>query len=288
MQQFVNAVIAATLVAAALQAHAGPSEKSWSEAGSFEASAGRKIHTMTTLMKEYRIPYPVPPVPMPPIPMPPFPRPTVDAFQGLSQCAVVDAHFVLVRPLSLQEAVKTLGPCMAAVSARYGVAISASEGLIDVRDRAIRRMGILVVVGSIVPEDNSVLDDLTFALRKRHHIFLGHPAKLHYIGESRPEPRPGRSSLQSHLDTCILPMFLAPIRTASDFVEVYGHYCLRPVSSLAIANLLADRENASVVRVYSMAASPVIDAMNGMVQVPGDRGPVWFRIFAHRNYRTQP
>lgn len=191
MQRLVNAVIAVALVAAALPAYGGPSERLWSEAGSFEASAGRQTHAMTTLMKEYRPPYPVPTVPMPPLPMPPLQG--VDAFRNLSECTIVDARFLLA--LSLQEAVETLGPCMAAVSARYGVAISASEGLIDVRDRGIGRRGIFIVVSSIVPEDNPVLADLTVALMKRRHILLGHSARLHYIGESRPEPMPGQSSL---------------------------------------------------------------------------------------------
>lgn len=81
----------------------------------------------------------------------------------------------------IQEAIELLGPCMKAVSARYGLRdrdiwLAAGLGTIDA---ATGELGIQILIGGerLAPGD-TILKDLRRSLALRQDRLLGYPAKL--------------------------------------------------------------------------------------------------------------
>lgn len=94
--------------------------------------------------------------------------------------------------------------------------------------------------------------------------------------------RPQASSLQGVVNQCALPMYVPPILTALDFVQVYD-YCLKATEDFGISHVTVppDRHVPGSVWVFSHASQATREAMNGTVTVAGEGGPLTVTIWAY-------
>lgn len=272
-QVFKSMTIAALAAWMPVIAHSAGLEKQWAGAASFENMAGQAVSQLSIEGREYRPPYPVPPVPMPPLPVP-----HMDAFKGLPECSVVDAK--LAAFVTLEEAIRMLKPCMDAVSSRYGVHVAAAKAFPVIQPWMRARPIIRLRVSGHVLHWHPVLRDLNYALDIRNQALLGHPADVLYAGVQLQQT----SSLQQVLDRCVLPMFVQSVKSAQEFVDVYG-FCLKRAPALKITRLsvmpvIAIVGQKPVVLVLSRAHEAAIQAMNGTVKVSGQDGPFQVLIAA--------
>lgn len=147
--------------------------------------------------------------------------------------------------------------------------------------------GIALTVSGRLPPGNNLLVDLRHAVDiVRYGSVLAYPAKVEFPGEILPQ---SISSLQGVVNRCALPMVLAPIRTAWDFVKVYGH-CLKAAEGFGITHVTVqpDRHVPGAVWVFSHARRHVQRSMNGSVTVSGEDGQLSFTIWAYPDVQAQP
>ena len=98
-----------------------------------------------------------------------------DALSGVPACVAAEAAYPL--PGTLDDAVTSVAPCAAGLSQRYGLDVSAAQGVLGNRNGRGEVMGILLQVPASVPKGNRVLMDLSYAIRDlRNGILLGFPA----------------------------------------------------------------------------------------------------------------
>lgn len=259
-------------------AFAGELEKVWLQAGGFETASAQAVFAARDAADKGGIGRPFQRLPPHPV--------GNDAFAGLRECTIANPRFI--RQPSLRDALQMLNPCMAAVSEKYGVAVSVSESLIPGGGLPPGGVpGIAVTVSGPLPLGNNVLVDLQHAVDiVRHGTILSYRAKVEYLGEILPQ---SGSSLQSVVNRCALPMYLAPIRTAWDFVNTYGH-CLKAAQNFGITHVAVppNRHVPGTVWVFSHAPKAVRESMNGSVSVSGEGGQLTFTIWATGDIQVHP
>ena len=105
------------------------------------------------------------------------PHKVQDAFSGVAACSILDARFF--RALSLDEAVQSLESCAQGLSQRYGLPVTAEQGLVGVDGGRKAVLGIIIHVPATIQPGNHILMDLSYAIRdQRHSILLGFPAGI--------------------------------------------------------------------------------------------------------------
>lgn len=278
---------AAGLLAAALAlpmaAFGGGLERAWIEAGTFDARISQGLGTLRDRSKDLA---------KPEKPRPPLPK---TAFGGLDECSVANARFF--KQPALQEAVKMLAPCMAAVSKRYGVMVSAASGLLSKPGWRGGVPGIKILVSGELPAGSRVMDDLSFTVDTLHQgILLTYAAKVEYLGVIRPlgsqEQQAKASSLQGVVDSCTMAALVGPIKKSKDFVKAYEE-CLMAAPGFKITAVQPpppfDEQMFGLhVWIFSKADAAAIDAMNGDLMVPGSGGPTRLMVKAYFDAKIAP
>lgn len=209
-----------------------------------------------------------------------------DAFEGLGECSVLNAMFV--RQPSLRDAVSMLGPCMQAVSRKYGVGVSVSETIVASGHKLGGPPGIGIFVSGPLPMGNAVLLDLRYAVEVlRRGRLLSYPAMVKYRNLDD-TPRLQTSSLQSVVDRCISSMILRPIQTSKDAAGLI-RFCAEDVApELLITGVVVRRDPGPGlhVSVLSRADDATLEAMNGAVVLPGEGGAVQVSVRAYRDVQN--
>ncbi len=101
----------------------------------------------------------------------------VDPFQ-IPQCQIVDARFFA--PLSLAKAQKTMTPCLAAISSKYGVSVKVQVGIPHSGPYKMdAQVEILMLnVANPLPITHPLVRDLNYGLSRRQGKILGFPARV--------------------------------------------------------------------------------------------------------------
>ncbi|MCX5797748.1 MAG: hypothetical protein NTY77_19835 [Elusimicrobia bacterium] len=98
-----------------------------------------------------------------------------DAFSGVAACSILDAKFF--RALSIDEAVSSLEPCAQGLSQRYGLPVTAEQGLVGIDGGRKAVTGIIIHVPASIQPGNHILMDLSYSIREqRQGRLLGFPA----------------------------------------------------------------------------------------------------------------
>lgn len=181
-------------------------------------------------------------------------------------CHFVDA--VNVRQPSLAESLTALGTCLSALSQKYGTTITATEG--DSKE-------IVLVISGIIPAGSTIVADLRRSLELREGQLFGHPARVLRLRRAPRESK--RSSLQFIVDRCPTIKMIRPIRSAKEFLDIYGS-CIKTAKGLEIMAILTHPTDAHGIVVYSKDRKDTISEMNGIISVPSDNGLVKIQVNA--------
>ncbi len=110
----------------------------------------------------------------------------VDPFQ-IPQCQIVDARFFA--PLSLHQAQKTMAPCVAAISQKYGIPVNVKVGTphsgpykMDAQVQVL-----MLNVSKALPITHPLVRDLDYGLSRRKGKILGFPARVLVPGHFEPK-----------------------------------------------------------------------------------------------------
>ncbi len=96
-----------------------------------------------------------------------------DAFGLDEACAIVDARFI--RQPTVRGAVDMLGPCMKALSVRYGVTITAGPAGPGPDGK---EAGLHILIGGHLPVGNPALYNLNYALNLRGNRIVCRPVRV--------------------------------------------------------------------------------------------------------------
>jgi len=201
-----------------------------------------------------------------------------DAFAGLAECRILDAR--TIRPYSLEEAVAAVGPCLAAVSRRYGEGVSAMAGVVEAAPGKPPVMGLLIETGPAAVT-SPMLRDLSHSLSLRNALLLGQPAKVSREAEAL------RSPVQEALDKCVVPMVVRAIDSSEDFLRFYGR-CIRQSEPLKVQDIKPAPGRKLAVIILSAADEPTVRSLNGKVCVNTGCGPVEILVLAYPKAATPP
>jgi hypothetical protein len=196
----------------------------------------------------------------------------VDAFAGVPECSIVDAH--TLRAWTLSEAQARLAPCLDAVARRRGAKIDAEAGFVaDAQDGRPAQAGLLIKTDLVPggPDDRA----LSFAIAHRGGKLLGQPARVLARGDLAPE---SVSAVQGTLKRCMVIDVVRSIRTGADFISIYGK-CLTSDAALAIRDLRAG-DGLSVSMKTAQPSVQAVDSLNGYVTVNAGEGPVQVMVMA--------
>lgn len=105
------------------------------------------------------------------------PQTMQDAFSGVEACSILDAKFF--RALSIDEAVQSLDACAQGLSQRYGLPVTAEQGLVGIDGGRKAVLGIIIHVPASIQPGNHILMDLSYSIREqRQGRLLGFPAGI--------------------------------------------------------------------------------------------------------------
>lgn len=213
-----------------------------------------------------------------------------DVFKEVEACHTADVKFIK-RP-SMEEALKMLGPCVEALSQRYGLSVRAERRRAGGIPDPTFADGIAIVIEGEA-STNRAAEEVELTLRKRQERLLT------YRAEVIDSIRLRTSSLQSVVDACVQRVSVGkpengivlrsapPVRDAADFVEVYRG-CLEGAREMKIAGLYDGKvRGRNRVMLISNADRTATEAMNGKVTVAGEQGPLEIEVRASKALRYQ-
>ena len=200
--------------------------------------------------------------------------PFVDVFSQSRACDILNARFF--RALTVEEAIEALRPCMASIAKRYQVDIKMSEHIFTNGPWLLGGpVGISINVSPRLNRGNPVVRCLKETLARRGNTLLGHRAEVAVLlGPIVPRPILRRtSSLQEAVNKCVIPEILYDygFKPAEVFARVYGG-CLKRAPELRIIGMIAPKDAADTLYIYSNANEETIAGMNGAVRVYGAQG----------------
>lgn len=183
-----------------------------------------------------------------------------DAFSQAGACAMVDA--VTLRPVSVEEAVSGLQPCLSAIASAYGTELSLKS---DAEGLAIET--------GLTSATSPLLRDLNYGLQKRQNRLLGHPVQVR-----RGVVPQRRSRIQAVVDGCIRTMVIGRIDSGADFLKVYGG-CLKQEPSIKEAS--PSKSHQLGLNVLAAGTQPEVESLNGAVSVRALNGLVEILVVAY-------
>ncbi|MBI5630650.1 MAG: hypothetical protein HY921_07185 [Elusimicrobia bacterium] len=188
------------------------------------------------------------------------------------ECGIVDAK--MLRLPDLTEAVEALEPCFQKISADYRVPISVRSGL--VKTEADPTAGIILLLPDASLEQRALARSLGYSLSLRSGSLLGYQAQVLL----RDDSALAASHLQQAIDRCVQPMVLRDIDSGADFVRYYGR-CVVEEPGLKVKEIRPAQGQRLAVTVLSSADPDTVDALNGIVSVPGRAGEVRVLVVAY-------
>lgn len=195
-----------------------------------------------------------------------------DAFADVGACGVLDIK--TLRPFDLDEAVDLVKPCLDAVAEKYAARIVAEAGFLSAP-----QSGQPGPVGLLVKTDmaagSKAHRDLVAGISRRQDRLLGHLTKILTKDELAPA---AISALQEAIGDCLVLTVVRDIRSADDFVKIYGK-CLTRNAALKIKEIRPAEGLA--VTVKTDAPSAQVEAYNGFVTVNAGKGPVSIMVVAY-------
>lgn len=183
-----------------------------------------------------------------------------DAFAQSGACAVIDA--VTVRPVSMEEAMAGLQPCLSAIASAYGTELSLKS----------EANGLVIETG-LTSATSPLLRDLNYGLQKRQNRLLGHPIQVR-----RSVVPQRRSRIQAVVDSCIRTMVIGRIDSGADFLKVYGG-CLKQEPSIKEAS--PSKSLQLGLNVLATGTQPEVESLNGLVSVRAMNGLVELLVVAY-------
>lgn len=205
-----------------------------------------------------------------------------DAFKGLAQCEVVDAH--TFAPVTAEHARKMLAPCFEAVGNRYQTKLRV-EALASARGEAVTAQieGLAVYVPEQVGVLSPVMRDLEHSLSTRNGRILGQPVSIRHepLAPAQPQAAVAAevSALQHTIDNCYTTDVVREIATSEDFIASYGR-CIVTDPKIRVRAIRPSVNRPLGVTVQSEADPTVVSTLNGQVRVLGPEGPITVSVTA--------
>lgn len=203
-----------------------------------------------------------------------------DAFASSAECAVVDARFI--QPVPIEQAEKLLGPCLSALSARYGADLAARRGTLAREGAMSTQVQVLkIIVPQSISQASPVMRDLNESLKTRNNRLLGHAAIVERAAD-RTVNAMNTAPAQKALDDCMIPTVVRKIESGADFIKYYGS-CLAQAARLRIVDMRQSEAHKLGVVLVSGAERPVVAALTGPVSVIAANGMVQVQLLAYAN-----